>query len=226
MRLLLLIYTAFITVLYSCKNINISGGKNEGVIEYDIKYLQSDKENPLISLLPTTLVYKYKDDKIMQKIEGWMGVFHLAGIVRSNENYKAGYMKILGEKYVFETTIDGVSFGFDPYKKMVLKPTDSVKIIAGLKCKGVEVYLNDSTRPSFMIYYTDEIKIKNPNCHNPYKDIKGVLMEYRMSFQKIPMKLTARKVSYESVPEDEFVVPDGYQHVTLEKMQEVINNLM
>ncbi|MCX7954197.1 MAG: hypothetical protein N3A01_03290 [Bacteroidales bacterium] len=226
MRLLLYLYIVVSVFLLSCKNINIGGGKSEGVIEYDIKYLQSEKENPLISLLPTTLVYKYKDDKIMQKIEGWMGVFHLAGIVRLKENYKAGYMKILGEKYVFETTVDGVSFGYDPYNKMVLKPVDSTKIIAGLKCKGVEVYLNDSTKPSFVVYYTDEIKIENPNCNNPFKEIKGVLMEYRMTFQKIPMKITARRVSNESVPEDEFVVPDGYQHVTLEKMQEVINNLM
>lgn len=212
--------------LFSCKNISFSGTFSEGTIEYDMIYLQSEKENPIISLLPTTMTLKIKDNNSIQKIEGWMGVFQMAGIARRNENYKAAYLKIMGEKYVFETTMDGPAFGYDEYPKMRLEKSDSVKIIAGYKCKGYDVYLNDSSKAAFTIYYTDEIKLDNPNCNNPYHEVKGVLLEYQMKFQKIPVRLVAKKVIKEDIDDEEFVVPDGFQKVSKEKIQEVINNLM
>jgi len=221
-----LIIITTLVIFYGCKSDSFSGKLTEGTIEYEMKYLQSEKENPLISLLPTTMTLKIKDDKSIQKVEGWMGVFQMAGIARRNENYKAALLKIMGEKYVFETTMDGPAFGFDEYPKMKLVPSDSVKIIAGYKCKGYDVYLNDSSKAAFTIYYTNDIKLENPNCNNPYQQVDGVLLEFQMKFQKIPVHLIAKKVIKEEIPEDEFIVPDGYQKVSKEKIQEVINNLM
>jgi len=215
-----------ILLLASCKDYKIVDTKDEGVIEYDIKYLQSEKDNPIISLLPKKLIYKFKKDKIMQKVEGWMGVFLMGGVAKNEENYKAGFMKILSEKYVFETTLDGESIGYDDYGKIYINPIDSYKVIAGFKCKAAEVYINDSLKPSFLIFFTKDLKIKNPNLYNPYSSLKYVLLEFQMSFQKIPMKLTATSVKFEKVNDEEFEVPDGYRKVSLEKMQEVINNLM
>ncbi len=210
----------------SCSTDSFSGKLDEGTIEYEIKYLQDEKQNPLISLLPTTLSFKIKEGNSIQKIEGWMGVFQMAGIAKREENYKSAYLKIMGEKYVFETTMDGPSFGFDDYPKMKLIPSDSTKIIAGYKCKAYDVYLNDSTKSAFTIFYTNDIKLDNPNCTNPFQEVKGLLLQYQMNFQKIPMKLTAKKIIKEDISDDEFMVPDGFQKVSKEKIQEVINNLM
>ncbi|MGQ9846359.1 MAG: hypothetical protein ACUVQP_02495 [Bacteroidales bacterium] len=213
-------------IFHSCSVDSFSGKLSEGTIEYDMIYLQDEKENPLISLLPTTMTLKIKDNNSIQKIEGWMGVFQMAGIVRRNDNYKAAYLKIMGEKYVFETTMDGPSFGFDKYPKMKLVPNDSIKTIAGYKCKGFNVFLNDSDKAAFAIYYTDEIHLDNPNCNNPYSEVKGVLLDYQMKFQKIPVRIVAKKAIKEDISDDEFLVPDGFQKVSKDKIQEVINNLM
>lgn len=220
------IFAIISLLFYSCKSDAFSGKLDEGTIEYDMIYLQDEKDNPIISLLPTTMSLKIKDNNSIQKIEGWMGVFQMAGIARREENYKAAYLKIMGEKYVFETTMDGPSFGFDEYKKMKLVESDSTKIICGYKCKAYDVFLNDSTAAAFTIYYTNEIKLDNPNCNNPFQEVKGVLLEYQMKFQRIPVHLIAKKIIKEDVPNDEFVVPDGFKKVSKEKIQEVINNLM
>jgi len=213
-------------IIHSCSSNTFSGKLSEGTIEYDMDYLQDEKENPLISLLPTTMTLKIKDNNSIQKIEGWMGVFQMAGIAKRDDNYKAAYLKIMGEKYVFETTMDGPSFGFDEYKNMRLEPCDSQKTIAGYKCKAYNVFLGDSAKPSFTIYYTNDIHLDNPNCNNPFQQVKGVLLDYQMNFQKIPVHIVAKKVIKEEIPDDEFVVPDGFQKVSKEKIQEVINNLM
>ncbi|HOU99002.1 MAG TPA: hypothetical protein PLP65_09170 [Bacteroidales bacterium] len=213
-------------IFHSCSVDSFSGKLSEGTIEYDMIYLQDEKENPLISLLPTTMTLKIKENNSIQKIEGWMGVFQMAGIAKRDDNYKAAYLKIMGEKYVFETTMDGPSFGFDEYKNMKLEPCDSVKTIAGYKCKAYNVFLNDSAKAAFTIYYTDEIHLDNPNCNNPFQQVKGVLLDYQMNFQKIPVHIQAKKVIKEDIADDEFIVPDGFQKVSKDKIQEVINNLM
>lgn len=213
-------------IAHSCHVNSFSGKLNEGTIEYSIQYLQDEKQNPLISLLPTSMTFKIKNNNSIQKIEGWMGVFQMAGIAKRDDDYKAAYLKIMGEKYVFETVMTGPSFGFDDYKKMKLLPSDSSKIIAGYKCKAYDVYLNDSAKAAFTIFYTNDIKLDNPNCTNPFKEVKGVLLQYQMNFQKIPMKLIAKKVIKEEISDDEFLIPDGFQKVSKDKIQEVINNLM
>ena len=107
-----------------------------------------------------------------------------------------------------------------------IENADSTKTIAGYLCKCSNVFIGDSAKPSFSIYYTEEIKLDNPNCNNPFNMINGVLLEFQMSFQKIPMRLTAKKVIKEEIPEDEFKVPEGFSKVPMAKMQEVISNLM
>lgn len=226
------IRTIFITfillsvIVNSCEITGFSGKLNEGSIEYDIVYLQDEKQNPLISLLPTTMQLKFKNDLSVQKIEGWMGIFQMAGIADRENNKRDAFLKIMNEKYYYETTMDGSPFGFDEMEGIRIEPSDSTKTIAGYLCKSYDIFIKDSAGCVFSVYYTNEIELSNPNCNNPFNMIDGVLLEFQMSFQKIPMKLTAKKVVKEDIPDDEFKVPEGFAKVTKEKMQEVISNLM
>jgi len=210
----------------SCDISGFSGKLDEGTIEYDIIYLQDEKDNPLISLLPTTMLFKFKDDRSIQKIEGWMGIFQMAGIADRENNRRKALLKIMNEKYVFETTMDGPNFGFDEISKIRIVPSDSSKTIAGYLCKRFDVFLGDSAKSAFSLFYTDQIKLNKPNCNNPFNMIDGVLLDFQMSFQKIPMHFIAKKVIKETIIDDEFNVPEGFVKVPKEKMQETISNLM
>lgn len=231
MRFSAIRFTGFVSILLlaftlSCENLGFSGKLDEGSIEYDIIYLQDEKDNPLISLLPTTMSFKFKEERSIQKIEGWMGIFQMAGIADRENDIRIAVLKIMNEKYYYQTTMNGPPFGFDEMPGITVKPSDSTKTIAGYLCKRSDVFIKDSIQPIFSIYYTNEIQLSNPNCNNPFNMIDGVLLEFQMSFQKIPMKLTAKKVLKEEITDEEFETPEGYSKVPKEKMQEVISNLM
>ena len=80
------VFIFLLIVSLSCNMSGFSGKIDEGTIEYDIVYLQDEKDNPLISLLPTTMSLKFKDELSIQKIEGWMGIFQMAGIADRGNN--------------------------------------------------------------------------------------------------------------------------------------------
>ena len=220
------VFIVLLIFSFSCNVSDFSGKLSEGTIEYDIVYLQDEKDNPLISLLPVVMTLKFKDDLSIQKIEGWMGIFQMAGIADRGNNKRDAILKIMNEKYYYETTMDGPPFGFDEMPGIRVVPSDSTKTIAGYLCKCSNIYIGDSIDPVFSVYYTNEIQLSNPNCNNPFNMIDGVLLEFQMSFQKIPMRLTARKVTKEEIPDEEFVIPEGFSKVSKDKMQETISNLM
>ena len=215
-------------VLAACNNVQelFSDKIDEGFIEYDIEYLQDERQNPLISLLPTTMQFKFKDNISIMRIEGWMSIFVMAGIADRNANQSFALLKIMNEKYVYETTMDGPSFGFDDMPPFTLQETDCTSVIAGMPCRKYNVKFESDTIQGFSIYKTDMVKLENPNCNNPFPMVNGILLEWQMSFQNIPMRLKATKVSAEEVLDEEFEIPAGYEKVSREKMQEVISNLM
>ncbi|PKP20439.1 MAG: hypothetical protein CVU05_09085 [Bacteroidetes bacterium HGW-Bacteroidetes-21] len=225
---LVLFFAGLSLFIYSCDSVDklFSDKIDEGFIEYDIEYLQDERENPLISLLPTTMEFKFRDNASVQKIEGWMSIFSMSGIADRNNDKSFAMLKIMNEKYVYETTMSGPSFGFDEMTGFQIVYTDCTAVIAGLPCKKAEIRFNNDTIPDFSIFYTDMIKLDNPNIQNPFGEIKGVLLEYQMSFQKIPLRLKAKNVSQEDVLDEDFEIPAGYESVSREKMQEVISNLM
>lgn len=227
MRYTILLFI-LITLITSCGNYNTSGKIEEGVIKYDIKYFQSEAENPIISLLPTSMTYKFKDDNISQRIEGWMGIFHMAAISIPKKDENTALLKILNKKYLYQSLItNGKSFGYDemPGMKITLV-NDSIKTIAGYKCHKAIVSFSDTTKTPFDIFYTNDIELKNPNRNNPFREIDGVLLQYQMCFQNIRMLLAAKKIEGIEIPDEAFEVPDGYETVNREIMQKTINDLM
>lgn len=214
------IFLFFILIaFYSCDKF---GGSDQGVITYELKYLEDEKDKPVISLLPTEMEFYYKNDNTCQKVEGWMSIFSIVGISDFKTGTKYALLKIMADKYMYKSN-GSTAFGYDEMKGKTIKFVDETKEIAGYKCKKAIVkYKGDE----FDVYYTDEINIKNPNWNNPYKEIKGVLMEYQISMFDIKTEIKAVKVENIEVDDNVFVVPDGYNEVTKQKMEDVINNLM
>lgn len=199
---------------------------DEGLIEYDIKYIEDEKDNPLISLLPTTMTVKFKDNSSIQKIEGWMGIFSMAGIHDAESGKNSALLKIMNEKYCYQSNFEGEPFGFDAMPGMKIELVEGTKEIAGQVCKRAHISFEDPEVEPFDVYYIEKVALKDPNCHNPFREIPGVLLEYQMVFQKIRMELVATKIEKAEILDEDFAIPDGYEMVSKEKIQEVIDNLM
>ena len=97
------------------------------------------------------------------------------------------------------------------------------KEIAGYVCKKAKVTWDDL---SFDVFYTDEIKITDPNWNNPFNEIDGVLLQYQFDMFGIKTKITAETVEKIDVEDETFDIPADYKTVTKAEMEDVINQLM
>ncbi|MBE9468478.1 MAG: hypothetical protein IMY72_09210 [Bacteroidetes bacterium] len=199
---------------------------DEGVLEYKIEYLTNKKETPIVNLLPPSMYIKFKNNSTYTFIKGWMGVFSLSYISNSENETNTTLLKIMDKEYYYSSNFRDTNFVFDDLEGMNLQFTDDTKEILGYNCKKVIVTFQDEDKPPFEVYYTNEIKIKNLTLNTPFKNIDGVLMEFNIEMQKIPMRLTINKVKPAKVSDDVFYVPSSYIKVEKKRIQNILDSLI
>ena len=219
--LILFIFFSSLLFLWSCGD-DVSHGK-EGVIHYELKYLDDENANPIITFLPNTMTYEFKNGKTIQKVEGWGGVFKMVGISNSQNDSVVALMKILGDKFLYRCKLGDDSFGYDPLDGLTIKYVDGTKMIAGYKCKKA---IATHQGKEYELYYTEDIKIKDANWNTPYKNVKGVLMEYQISMFNIKTKITATEVEKIKVDDSEFDIPTDYTCVDKKKIEDTVYKFM
>ena len=217
------VFIIIVLFFWSCDSSMFSGKLNEGVITYNLEYLDDGSEKPIIELLPTDMTITFKKHYSIQVVEGWMGIFRIAGIRHNKENTKTALLEIMADKYIYTVRGKGEAFGFNPMKGKKIKFEDETKEIAGYNCKKAVVTWENKT---FDVYYTDEIKIEDPNWNNPYPEIDGVLMEYQIDMFGIRTQITAKSVEEKDIEEETFDIPADYKKVSKKEMEDVINKLM
>jgi hypothetical protein len=101
-------------------------------------------------------------------------------------------------------------------------------MIADYECKEAIATLYGDSIETFTIYYTDQIRLKEPNWFTQYAGIAGVLMEYQVERYDLCTRFTAVKVLKQEIENDIFEVPDLYEDLEEDemtiKMQEIFNN--
>ncbi|HBX49642.1 MAG: hypothetical protein A2275_11420 [Bacteroidetes bacterium RIFOXYA12_FULL_35_11] len=225
-RFVFVFITLGLLVFFGCDSSIFKKGIDEGQITYNITYFQSDDENPLVSLLPTTMVIKFKDNSSIGIIEGWMGLFKSSYISNFKKKTNTSTFKVMDKKLAFETKFDEENFGFDPFPSLKIEHTTDEKMISGYKCKRAIATVGEEKKDTFSIYYTDDIKINNPNWNTPFKEIAGVLMEFQAGMRGVQMKCVACKVEDLEIKDEEFEIPANYKKVSKEEFEKVINDLM
>ena len=86
-----------------------------------------------------------------------------------------------------------------------------------------QLYVNPSV--IFDIYYTDELGVDSINNIGPYKEIKGMLMQYRLKKLGLEMCFTATSVKKEDIKDDDFEVPAFYKIVTRKEMEKLFDDI-
>ena len=54
---------------------------------------------------------------------------------------------------------------------------------------------------------------------NLFKDVKGTLMEFEKKANNLTIKEVVTKVKKQKISEKEFMVPEGYEEMTLEQLK-------
>ncbi len=211
----------FVSIFISACSPNQSGRNSEGSITYKIDYLDNQKNNPMISLLPDKMVLNFKNNKTQSSIKGFANLFELTYV--SDLNKKKGFstLRMPGKKYIYEFDLKD-ALGYENMEDLEIQLTPETKEICGLKCNKA-IGTSSAFEKPIDIYYTDLIQIADPNFSNPFKDIKGVLLEFTANMNGISMFLTAEKLSEIEIEDEIFNKPEGYTSVSKEEMLNIVN---
>ena len=207
---------------YGCAKNGPRHNIREGAVKYKITYLKTEKENPIIGLLPSTIVMRFNHDKVLLEMEGWLGIFRSAFVKRGDKDVYT-LLKILSKKYLYISEPNEGYYGLRKPENMKIDFDEEEKQLIGFNCNHAKVSIADSI--SFDIYYTNEIKIKNAMANTPLDIIPGMPLDFRLEMNGIPMHLEAIEFIDEKVPNTIFDIPNGYERVERSQMDEIFNGI-
>jgi GLPGLI family protein len=205
--LLLLI---FILGFISCNQSTTESGLSQGIIEYQITYPETGAEIPFKEFLPTSMLFKFKDNKFAFEMSGPMNLVKTSFITDLESKQVLHLIKLMDKKLATTYTAEEVS-GIDDYQNLKIQHTGETKEIAGYNCQKAIISFLDDENTSFEIYYTNHLKINSPNWSTPYKAIDGVLMQYRLKRYNLTMDFVAKKVRKAELTTEDFEKPKDYK---------------
>ena len=220
-RFILFIASILAVAGYSCKE---KGGQNldEGEIHYTIEYIGTTN-SILDEYKPKNLVVSFKDDKILFEILAPIGNSGIINLTNPKEGIYDTYISVLSMKYYYAADEGEVNPGFESMKGMVITKTSKESVICGFNCKNAEVTLPADRSKVYNIWYTDEIKLKNPNASTPFSEIDGVLMSFFFFIGTTELRFNAETVYKKDIPDKAFERRDQYIRISRENISKIIN---
>ena len=198
----------------------------EGMILYDISYSSEQIDGFRLTLLPKKMILKFNRHSSAGIIEGMFGFFTLTNIYNSKTGKTATLLKISDSKVYYESGNNETPCCFLGMDHISITKTEETKYIAGLKSYKALGTLAGQDTTHFDIWFTRDIKIKNPNAGNPYRVLDGVLLQFQLRINDIAMELRAEEVIPSEIYREEFEIPHDYLRITQEKMQRYLSKLL
>lgn len=214
---------AVVALLYlstGCKQGLFHKHNAQGTIEYRVAVM--DSNNPMAKFAPDKMIVKFKDDLSYAQLIAGMGLFETDFVNDEPDRKIIQMVRLLNKKVYYIADTNAVNKELKASPKLIFTPGTETKVIAGFKCKRINVAYADNKYPPFDLYYTEDIKLDNPNWATPYKDINGVLMGYRVSRYGFYLECTATKVDMEDEVDDKlFKIPPEYKKISKEQIDEL-----
>lgn len=196
----------------------------EGSIKYKITYIEDEKSNPIVSLLPTYITMSFKGKEVLLSVEGWMGIFK-SSFIKDKDQNAITLLKILNKKYLYRSAPTDGYYGLTRYENMQVSFDDQEKKVIDFTCKHARIKIPEKNL-EFDVYYTNDINIENPNANTPLSQIPGVLIEFQLEMNGILMHLEATEFNNQEVPDYLFEIPEGYKEVEKSQMDEIFAGIM
>jgi hypothetical protein len=198
-----------------------TGGTEEGIIEFDTKAI--DEQHPLYGLAPSSATLKYKKEKFAMEMST-MGMFNTAIIGDTKTKTVAQTVKFMDIKQAcIETEKDIITDNLDyPLK---IEETKETKQIIGFKAHKIRVTMANNPTITFDAWYTKDLGLEDCNVLNPYAQIKGVLLDYRVKKMGLEMHFIAKSFKNTEIPESTFEIPASMKIVSKEEMAKFFANL-
>lgn len=218
----------FVALTFLTTTCQINFGKKgikEGTVKYKITYLQSEKDNPIVSLMPSYLNMSFKDNSVRMDVEGWMGIFKSTFIRQYSLGQSVNLLKMMNKKYYYICSGSDDFMGMQSYTDVSITFDDTEKEILDFTCQHARVSANSGS-VNFDLYYTTEIDISEPNNQSPFKEIPGVLMEFQIEINGISMFLEAAEVVEAEISDELFQIPAGFEEVPKKTIDDIFSSLI
>lgn len=207
-------------MLASCGSAGKSGGKEEGIIEFETKAV--DEKHPLSGLAPSSALLKFKGDKFAIEMST-MGMFNTSIIADNKAKTIAQTVKFLDVKQACIQNESEVATENQDYA-LKIEETGDTKDIIGLKCHKLKVTKINEPNVSFDAWYTKELGMENSNLLTPYAAVKGILIDYRIKKLGLEMHFIAKSYNNAEVSDNTFEIPASMKIISAEEMSKFINN--
>ena len=191
----------------------------EGIINFSLSF---EGLSPEIESMMAGSEMKVYIKKEKSKTDMNMAVSHTTVITDSKTKQAITLMDMMGQKIMMKFNTDSLQKEQNQAPP-VIRYIDETKEIAGYKCGKAEITINSVTDESgqpqpftSFVYYTEEIPVNEYDLK--MKGLKGYPMEYEMNQNGMKIKMTAKSVSKESIPNSAFDVPPGYKEMTKEEL--------
>ncbi len=206
------------SLLQACSGI-FKKDLKEGVIEFKSEAVDA-KEHASMTV-PDKMTVKFKNDFSAAELEAGLGFAKMKFI---SDPVKKEFRS---QVFFFEKKQSTMNLEELKKTNYYLPDYDveygnKKKEIAGYTCKNATIKFKDGT-PSYEVWFTKDIGIKNPNWSNAYYKLDGVLMDYRLKKYGLELHFTAISVSEATIDDSYFTIPAEYEPVKnseLEKMFE------
>lgn len=194
----------------------------EGYIEYDVTYLNKEKESLYSFMLPKKMIVTFNKHKIKSSLEGFSGNFSFSTISCTKSDSAFALFHIMNQKYFYIENKKGASDLFGNLPGLMVKHLKDTSYIADIKCKKAFIESSLDSFAPFHIYYTKDIKINNPNKKNPFNEIDGILMDFTVNLYNMDMRFVANNITETYIPNSEFNIPKDYQRINRKAVDKLI----
>ncbi len=191
-------------------------------IKYSIEYLEDKAGDIPTRILPEQMDAYYTQDFVLSKITGFLEQFTLTQIADLRKKRVTTLLRFFDSKVYYEGENGELPVAIIEPEKLNWKMTGETTMIGGLRSERVEVDTGDE---KFSIYLTRDFDVRNPNITTPYRSIDYPLSEFRVQLSLLKMHLSCTGFEIKSIESDMFKVPPGYNPVSKEDMEYIINSL-
>lgn len=220
-----LVLFVLVFFLVACKK-RPSGEMAEGRIKFAISYEQNRLGGYSTTVLPREMIMEFSEDMVRNTIQGGLGFFSLVNISDLRNYQNTTWLKFIDKRYIYRGDRKELPCCFGMLEGMELEFTDSLKEIAGLKCRHAIARFPENGIEPFDIWYTREIGLNRPNGNTPFKDIPGVLLEFNTLMGNANMHMVATSYENQHIPRKQFQPPRNYSPVSKMEMESILNALM
>ncbi len=214
-----LVFCCLIYIITGCNHDLFHSRISEGTIEYKVVVL--DSANPMAKMAPDKMTVKFKNNQEYAELIAGMGLFETSFINDEPSKKVTQMVRMLNKKWAYIADTTAITKELDHDAHFDITETDETKVIAGYKCKKAIAKSKDGKTPDVELYYTTDIKMEQPNWATPFKDIEGVLMQYRIAKYGFYMEFTADKVEPEKIDDNTFKLPVEYKMISKQQIDDL-----